>query len=123
MDVKEIGCLSRPEISEYCFKIVKSPTWIWLFYDLFFFVSFSGSNFIHIVDYSKATNPAIVHKKEYKETFSDIQVCGSVVAFLIDGNPGRVDIFNIYNPEKPTLDLNATIPEGKYWVNCLPLPW
>ncbi|XP_072037300.1 mesenchyme-specific cell surface glycoprotein-like [Amphiura filiformis] len=75
------------------------------------FVYTAGAKYIHIVDFSKATNPSLMYKKELNEKVSDIEVCGSKVAFLIDGNPGRVDIYNLYNSEKNTFELNTTIAE------------
>ena len=72
-----------------------------------------GKKFLNIIDYSNALEPKLDYKKAIKDEVNAIGVCGSKVAFLIDGNPGRLDIYNAYNSTTKTFELNTTIADGK----------
>ena len=71
-----------------------------------------GEKYIHIIDFSDVTKPSIIYKQPSNGEVGDVELCGSKVAFSLDGNPGSVAIYNVYDKDSGAFNLNTTV-EGK----------
>ncbi|XP_071946081.1 mesenchyme-specific cell surface glycoprotein-like [Antedon mediterranea] len=88
----------------------------------------AGSSFIHVIDFSNASNPIIIKKVHTPGVANDIELCGDFVAVTVSNNdpyqPGTVLIFSLYNKTDDSFQIIQNITVGsepdmlKFTKNC-----
>ncbi len=75
--------------------------------------SSQGDNFIHVTNYSDVTQPVVVYHEALPAAGNDVELCGNVVGVALDGHPGTVGLYRLYDAQSGQLESLARIT-GKY---------
>ncbi|XP_033642109.1 mesenchyme-specific cell surface glycoprotein-like [Asterias rubens] len=83
-----------------------------------------GDQFLHVVDISDVTRPNIIHYMELTGPGEDIELCGIVIGIVLDGIPGKLELYSLYDSRYNRLSLIESITVGskpemlKFTADC-----
>ncbi|XP_022096908.1 uncharacterized protein LOC110982645 [Acanthaster planci] len=71
-----------------------------------------GNKFLHIMDISDVTRPTIVQHEQLPTTGNDIELCGGLIGVALDGTPGTLNIYGLYDSQTGQIPLVQSIQVG-----------
>ncbi len=76
---------------------------------IFVFTPFIGGKFLHVRDIYDVTRPNIVHYMELPASGNDVELCGNVIGIALNGNPGKVELYSLYDSQNNDLSLIVSV--------------
>ena len=76
---------------------------------LYLCFSSKGEHFIHVTDYSDVMKPVVVYHEALPAVGNDVELCGNVVGVALDGHPGTVGLYRVYDVQSGQLESLAMV--------------